>query len=82
MDCCLLGSSVLGDSPGKNTGVGCPALLQRIFPDQGSNQYPLLWQADSYPLSTREVLQLSDLYKLNEYKMAFHFGFDLYVFHQ
>ena len=22
---------------GKNTGVGCPALLQRIFPTQGSN---------------------------------------------
>ena len=25
------------DSPGKNTGVGCHALLQRIFPIQGSN---------------------------------------------
>ena len=25
------------DSPGKNTGVGCHALLQRIFPTQGSN---------------------------------------------
>ena len=24
-------------SPGKNTGVGCPALLQGIFPAQGSN---------------------------------------------
>ena len=23
--------------PGKNTGVGCPALLQGIFPNQGSN---------------------------------------------
>ena len=31
------GSSVHGDSPGKNTGVGCRALLQRIFPTQGSN---------------------------------------------
>ena len=31
------GSSVYGDSPGKNTGVGCPALLQGIFPTQGSN---------------------------------------------
>jgi len=27
----------LGDSPGKNTGVGCHALLQGIFPTQGSN---------------------------------------------
>ena len=25
------------DSPGKSTGVGCPALLQGIFPTQGSN---------------------------------------------
>ena len=30
------GSSVHGNSPGKNTGVGCPALLQGIFPTQGS----------------------------------------------
>ena len=30
-------SSVLGDSPGKNTRVGCHALLQGIFPTQGSN---------------------------------------------
>ena len=33
-----LGSSVHGDSPGKNTGVGCHTLLQGIFPTQGSNQ--------------------------------------------
>ena len=31
MDCRLLGSSVHGDSPGKNTGVDCHALLQGIF---------------------------------------------------
>ena len=31
------GSSVDGDSPGKNTGVGCHALLQEIFPTQGLN---------------------------------------------
>ena len=30
-------SSVQGDSPGKNTGVGCCALLQGIFLTQGSN---------------------------------------------
>ena len=30
------------DSPGKNTGVGCCALLQGIFPTQGSNPC-LLW---------------------------------------
>ena len=37
MDCSLPGSSVHGDSSGKNTGVGCHALLQGIFPIQGSN---------------------------------------------
>ena len=33
----LPGSSVHGDSPSKNTGVGCHAPLQRIPPTQGSN---------------------------------------------
>ena len=37
VDCSLSGSSVHGDSPGKNTGVGCHALLQGIFLTQGSN---------------------------------------------
>ena len=37
MDCSLPGYSVHGDSPGKNTGVSCHALLQGIFPMQGSN---------------------------------------------
>ena len=37
MECTLTGSSVHGDSPGKSTGVGCHALLQWIFPTQGSN---------------------------------------------
>ena len=36
MDYSLPGSSVHGDSAGKNTGVGCHALLQRIFPTQES----------------------------------------------
>ena len=33
----LPGSSVPGDSPSRNTGVGCHGLLQGIFPTQGSN---------------------------------------------
>ena len=37
MDYSLPGPSVHRDSPGKNTGVGCHALLQGIFPIQGSN---------------------------------------------
>ena len=38
MDCILPGSSVHGDSPGKNTAVGCHALLQGIFPTQDRTQ--------------------------------------------
>ena len=34
MDCSPPGSSIHGDSPGKNTKVGCHALLQGIFPTQ------------------------------------------------
>ena len=37
MDCSLPGSSAHGDSPGKNAGVGCHALLQGVFPIQGLN---------------------------------------------
>ena len=37
MDCSPPGCSVLGDSPCKNTGVGCRAHCQGIFPTQGSN---------------------------------------------
>jgi len=38
MDYSLLGSSVHGDSPGKNTGVGRLSLLQGMFPTQKSNR--------------------------------------------
>ena len=37
MDSSPPGSSVYGDSPGKNTGVGWHAVLQGIFPTQSSN---------------------------------------------
>ena len=37
MDCSLSCSPGHGDSLGKNTGVGCHAFLQGIFPTQGSN---------------------------------------------
>ena len=42
------------DSPGKNTGMGCLALLQGIFPTQGSNLRLLCllhWQAGSLSLA-------------------------------
>ena len=37
MDCSPPGSSVHGDSPNKNTGVGCHIRLQGILPTQGMN---------------------------------------------
>ena len=37
MNCSPPGSSVHGDAPGKNTVECCHALLQGIFPTQGSN---------------------------------------------
>ena len=48
------GSSVHGDSPGKNTGVGCHALLQGIFQTQRSKLhllYLLHCHAGSLPLA-------------------------------
>ena len=42
------------DSPGKNTGVGCHALLQEIFQTQGLNAHLLCllhWLAGSLPLA-------------------------------
>ena len=49
-----LGSSVHGDSPGKNTGVGCHAFLQAIFLTQGPNPRFLCflhWEMGSLPLA-------------------------------
>ena len=37
MDCSPPDPSLHGASSGKNTGVGCHAILQGIFPTQGSN---------------------------------------------
>ena len=42
VDCSPPGSSVRGDSPGKNTGVGCYALLQGVFPMQELNLVSLM----------------------------------------
>ena len=61
MDCSLPGSSVHGDSPGKNIGLGFHDLLQGIFPTLGSNSgllhcrwilYHLSHQGSPYHLST------------------------------
>ena len=50
-DCSRPGASAHGDSPGKNTGVGCHALLQGIFPTQGLNIGLLHWRWILYHLS-------------------------------
>ena len=47
------------DFPG-NTGMGCNALLQGIFPTQGSNTHFLClpyWQMGSLPLALPDKLQ-------------------------
>ena len=60
IDCSPPGCSVHGDSLGQNTGMGCHALLQGLFPTQRSNPGLLHWGADSLlseppgkPMNTR-----------------------------
>ena len=57
MDCSPSGFSVHEDSPGKNTGVGCCALLQGIFPTQKYNPDLPHWRRILYVWATREVQQ-------------------------
>ena len=47
MDCSPPGSSVLGDSPGKNTGVSCHALLQGNLRSPGIEPGSPALQVDS-----------------------------------
>ena len=49
MDCSSPASSVHGDSPGKNTGVGCLFLHQGNFPAPGIKPGSPALQADSLP---------------------------------
>ena len=51
MDCSPAGSSVHGDSPGKNSGVGSLSLLQGIFPTQELNQGLLHYRQILYQLN-------------------------------
>ena len=70
MDRSLPGFSVHGDSPGKNTGVGCHALLQGIFLSQGLNPCLLQllhWQASSVPLAPPGKLQVQDSERLTSW---------------
>ena len=63
MDCSPPGSSVLGDSPGKNSGVSCHALLQGVFLTQGLNSDLPHCRRILYHLSTREA----QYYVINNY---------------
>ena len=49
MECSPPGFVVHGDSPGKNTGVGCYALLLGDLPNPGIKPRSPAWQADSLP---------------------------------
>ena len=51
MDCSLATLLHPWDSAGKNTGVGCHALLQGILPTQGSKPGLLHWKQILYHLS-------------------------------
>ena len=55
LNCSLPGSSVHWNSPGKCTGMGCHALLQGIFPTQGSNPGLLHCRQILYHWATREA---------------------------
>ena len=72
-DCSPPGSSVHGDTPGKNTGVGCHILLQGTFPAQGWNPRLLCllhWQAGSLPLAPPEHYHVSMGY-CNRHQIGF-----------
>ena len=58
MGCSPPGSSVHGDSPGNNTGVGCHALLQGVFLTQGSNLDLLHCRWILYHLSHQGIRKL------------------------
>ena len=55
MNCGWPGSSAHGNSPGKNTGVGCHDLLQGNLPDPGFEPGSPALQGDSLLLSTGEA---------------------------
>ena len=72
MDCSPPGSSVPGDSPGKNTGVGSLSLLQGNFPTQELNRGLLHCRRILYQLSYQGSPCLS-LYFHNQQRLV-HLG--------
>ena len=67
MDCSPPGSSVLGDSPGKNTRMGCHFLLQGIFPTQGLCCRQILYCLSHQGQLRKNInLDKRDLVKINK----------------
>ena len=65
LDCSPPGSSVHGDSPGKNIGMGCHALHQGIFPTQRSNPGPQHCRRILYHLSHQRSPKNTGMGKLS-----------------
>ena len=73
--CSPPGSSVHGDSPGKNPAVSCHALLQGIFPTHGSNPgFPHCRQI-LYCLSHQGNSRKSNIWAFTELFMLITFFF-------
>ena len=69
------------DFPGKNIGVGCPFLLQGIFPTQGWNPGLLHCQEDSLPGELPGKLSLTEYWRFFLFPFfffKFYFIFKLY----
>ena len=70
----------LWDFPGKDTGVSCHFLLQRIFPNQGSNPHLLHCRQILYCWATREAHTMIIHNKINnnsstQWNISSHFFF-------
>ena len=66
--------SVHGDSPGKNTGAGCHALLQGIFPTQGQTQISRIAREFFTIWATREALSTHYLLPKHAKQSEFELG--------
>ena len=67
------------NSPGKNTGMGCHALIQGIFPTQGSKPRSPALQADSLPLSYQGSQPISASSSKSKFQ-AFHYHISFLIF--
>ena len=63
MDCSPPGSFVYGDSPDKNTGEGCHAILQGFFLTQGSNPGVLHCTHLAMHLTRKKRLRFNAVYE-------------------